>query len=687
MASPLPRLSGPHQKPWYTSAGKVVAAAASTGAALVSVISFLFSYGVLGKSESHKSIGNLGAAWVGLRPAFDTAFAIGDTLHLAATVTDDNGSILVGAKPTWVSENTKIVTVLRDGSVIAQGPGSATVTVSVGDIIARSHITVRQRVVSVAVFGVGGDTTPVIPEGEQRPLRAEPRDVRGHPIEGLAAQWHIDDTTVAELDTGGVITGKIAGRTIVSAGIDGISGHTAVTVVATPAAIAPVAGASQRATVGSLLAQAIVVRVTSRRGRPVQGTLVKFHPSDGLGSVEPEATLTDADGRARTLWTLSDVPGRQTLLASVERVDSALAIVAEADPVAANTRIIALSEDLTGGAGQPLGDPVAIRLTDSTGRALPDVPVTWLALDGGTAEPVDARTDSLGQARARWLLGPKAGPQRIRAQVGQASGKRAIPPATITATALAGAPVGIVVVSGDEQRGTVGTALPKPLVVRVVDAANNGVADAALLLTPSQGTVRDTVIETDSTGVARIRWTLGRSAGEHALALHMDGLKKILKVSAHAAPAAPANLSFDDAPASTAPRGKKTLIALVTDAFGNPVPDARVQFSTRSGSVTPVRAVSDARGRVKLTWTTSTRAGDKSVSGTVQGTDVRGTFYAQPAHGEVRQAGEPSAAKPAPTTQSPPAKAPAKKASTTKAPSASKPAASRSTTTKTKKRP
>src|SRR6185503_13227915 len=99
----------------------------------------------------------------------------------------------------------------------------------------------------------------------------------------------------------------------------------------------------QRATVGSLLAQAIVVRVTSRRGRPVQGTLVKFRPADGQGSMEPEAALTDADGRARTLWTLSDLPGRQTLLASVENVDSALAIVAEADPVAANTRIVVLS--------------------------------------------------------------------------------------------------------------------------------------------------------------------------------------------------------------------------------------------------------------------------------------------------------------------------------------------------------
>ena len=90
--------------PWYRQATKLVAAGATTGAACVSIISFLYSFGVVGKSESHQTIGNLGVAWVGVRPAFDTATAIGDTLHLAATITDKAGAILVGTRPTWSSE-------------------------------------------------------------------------------------------------------------------------------------------------------------------------------------------------------------------------------------------------------------------------------------------------------------------------------------------------------------------------------------------------------------------------------------------------------------------------------------------------------------------------------------------------------------------------------------------------------
>jgi hypothetical protein len=638
------RPSGP-QKPLIHNAGKLIAMAASTGAALVSIISFLYSYGVIGKSASHQTIGNLGATWVGLRPQADTAFAIGDTIHLAATITDDNGAILVGAKPTWVSENPKVAVVLNDGSVIAQGPGTTTITVAVADLIARSRIFVRQVVTSVDVVGVANDTTPVVAEGDRYPMRAIPRDGRGHPVIGLVPQWRLDDTSVAEIDTSGIVSGKIAGRTFATATVNGVSGKAPVMVVATAADLATVAGGAQRAAAGSLLPQAIVVRVTSRRSRPVEGVLVKFRVGDGQGSLEPASAVTDADGRARTVWTLGDLPGRQTLLATVERVDSALAVVAEAEPVASNTRLAALTESVEGDAGHALADTVAIRVTDSTGRALGDVPVSWVALDNGRAEALEARTDSLGTARARWTLGPKSGTQRLRAQVGSGHGKSAVPPITLRAIAKAGGAVGFTIVSGNGQRGIAGEPLPKPLVVRVVDATGNGVADAELQLLPSAGTVPDTSVHTDSLGLARIRWTLGHSAGDHSLAVHLDGVEKLLKISAVARPAAAANLSFDDVPGEKGSHAKgKHLVAIVTDAYGNPVPEVRLSFSTHSGSVAPGRAVSDAKGRVKVTWTVGGRPGDQSLVGSVPGTDVRGSFVLP----GVVQAGAP--AKPASKT-------------------------------------
>jgi hypothetical protein len=52
----------------------------------------------------------------------DTATALGDTVHFAATVTDRNGSILV-VRADLTTGDLTIAMVLQDGSVIARGPG------------------------------------------------------------------------------------------------------------------------------------------------------------------------------------------------------------------------------------------------------------------------------------------------------------------------------------------------------------------------------------------------------------------------------------------------------------------------------------------------------------------------------------------------------------------------------------
>ncbi|HET9013935.1 MAG TPA: Ig-like domain-containing protein, partial [Gemmatimonadaceae bacterium] len=301
--------------------GKVVALAASTGAALVTVVSALYSYGVIGGAESHKSIGNLGAAWVGLRPSVDTAFAIGDTAHFAATIADQSGSILVGGRPTWTTGDSTIAVVRSDGSVIARGPGSTTVSVVVGALVANSKILVRQRVATVAVTNAGTDSVLAVPEGSDLKLNALAYDSRGHLVNGRAVEWAVDDSTVATLDKGGLLTANAPGRTYVTAKIDNAVQRTGLRVISTASALAAVAGANQRALAGRTLAQQVVVRATNRRGGPAPGQTVTFKLAEGQGVVEPRTAVTDADGRARATWTLGDYPGRQTLLASVEKVD------------------------------------------------------------------------------------------------------------------------------------------------------------------------------------------------------------------------------------------------------------------------------------------------------------------------------------------------------------------------------
>jgi hypothetical protein len=203
---------------------------------------------------------------------------------------------------------------------------------------------------------------------------------------------------------------------------------------------------------------------------------------------------------------------------------------------------------------------------------------------------------------------------------------------TIAAAALAGSPAGIVVSGGNGQRAAAGAELPKTLALKVVDENGSGVAGALLALAPSGGTLVDSALTTDSLGYARTRWTMGHSAGEYTLAVHVDGVKQLVKLVAHAVPAAAANLAFDDVPGERRPREPakaKRLIAIVTDVYGNPVPDARVNFSVKSGTVTPARTVSDAKGRASLTWKLGTKGGEQVLTGTVRGTDVTGDYVAE----------------------------------------------------------
>jgi hypothetical protein len=651
--------------PWYRSASKLVTAIASTGAALVSIFSFLYSFGVVGEPESHKTVGTFGATWLGVNPTADTAHAIGDTLHLAATVTDKSGSVLVGIRPKWTSDNPEAAVVLPDGSVISRGPGAATILVTVADLSAKSRIFVRQTVTSV---DVGGDSAIVLGEGERRVVEVRPLDARGALVKGIGAEWKISDTTIAALDSLGAFVGRNPGRAIITATAAGVSAHAPLTVVPVPAAIALHSGANQRAAAGAALPQPIVVRVTSRRGKPVEGAVVRFRGEHGEPVTEPRVALTDGDGRARATWTLTELPGRQTVIATVEHVDSALAIVAEAEPVAANTRIAALSEQLSGPAAAKLPSPVVVRVTDSTARVLPGVPVAWTALDGGRIEPVSARTDSAGEARAQWTLGPKAGLNRVRLYVGLG---RSVPPLTITASALAGTPARLTLVSGDNQRARAGAGLGRPIAVRVTDRSSNPVAGATLRLTPSAGSLADTALLTDSAGVASTRWTMGRTAGEQTLVVRTDSVPP-LRVSARALPGAAANLSFHEPPVEgmIGKPLRDKIVAVVTDVYGNPVPDAVVSFGTRWGGVSPARAAADTAGRVRVTWTLGSLLGEQALTAMVRGSDVEAKLVLQavartttapvqagtPKGSTAKPSpGKPAAGRPVPATAKPPA--------------------------------
>ena len=631
---------------WRWGAGVI-----SAGAGLVSILSYTHSMKAKFDPDSVSVSGLAAVRWVGVTPAVDTATAVGDTINLAVTATDPHGNALVGVPTAWSSTDSIVASVDSAGTVVARSAGTAFIMVTVGGKVAKAHVVVRQRPVEVRIVG---DSILRVPEGERGEAIAFVADARRQRIHGLKAKWRSADPTVAAVDSVGNVTGTAVGRTLFTAGYEAMMAQLAVEVYPVPASLTLVAGDGQRAPAGRAVRNPITVQVVSRSGRPIEGVPVRFVLDEGAGVAEPQTSASDAQGMVRASWTLGGVPGRQSVSVSADGVAHHTIVTAEAEPVGANTRLTEVSENIEGPASELLPEAAVVRVTDSSGVALADVPVAWLAEDGGSVVASESRTDSLGVARARWTLGPKAGLQRAYVQVGS---PRAVPRFMVTATALAGPAATAVLMGTGKREGAVSKVLNPVVELRVLDRAKNPVPGVPVTLLPAQGSVDDSILTTDSTGRVLVSWTLGRTAGIHRMAARVEGIDRQVEIAARARPAAPANLAFVEPKAGTATRAVQSLDADLTDAYGNPVADQAVVFSTKFGTVSPARVMTDARGRAHTRWTPGSKSGERSLLAAVKGTEARAKF--------VLKAPEPDAAikKQLPAQKQPPAKKqPAKRA-------------------------
>jgi hypothetical protein len=600
-------------------AGKWITAGLTTLAAFFAVLVNAKNLGLdVWLNSMGLGFADVAAERVTVMPRVDSLFAIGDSLGLAATVTDRRGSVLVGANLRWSVDDTTVATVDSTGAVVARGPGTTRVNAMVRDIAAAARVTVRQLPVAVSI---PGDTLIRVLEGDSLTLAGHALDARAQRIQDARLLWRTSDSAVLSLDSMGLAVGRAPGRAVVTATLGEHRARLAVDVALAPARLELVEGGNQRAPAGRPVADRVTLRILSRGGTPVPAVPVVFTTADAEGGVDPDTAFTDRAGRVRTAWTLGPRPGRQRLVAQVDGVDSTLVIVAEADPIPANTRV-ERDTALAGRVGAPLDAPVAVRITDTTGAALVDVPVTWTAPDGGAIEPRSPRTDSLGQAEVRWTLGPKAGRQRLRVLVGN---PRTQPLVTITAVAAAGPPAALAVSAGDAQRGTVGQPLGKPIVVTVRDAQGNPIPGATVIARPAQGSVADSAATTDDQGKAVIQWSLGRTAGRHRLEVRTAGVDSAITLTARARPGAAANLAFQSPPARGTTGTAIRVRAAVTDAYGNPVSDALVVFAAGAGTLSASRVMSDTAGVAATRWTPGATAGPQSLTATVRGTTITTT--------------------------------------------------------------
>jgi hypothetical protein len=260
---------------------------------------------------------------------------------------------------------------------------------------------------------------PTVADGQSAQLGVVFGDQNGQaftPIPAPTVSWSSSNPGVAEVASNGVVAGERPGQATITAAVGTLRNQTVVTVTAVATQLAEAGGNNQSGTVGSALAEPVVVVVRDRHGVGVPGIVVEFAVTVGNGSLSSSAVQSDAEGYARAVWTLGTGAGENRAEARASGLaGSPVALAATGMPGHPVTLEKVSGDAQTGTVGAALPSPVLVRVKDTHGHPVRGVSVTWSTISGGgTATPLISTTDGDGSTQSSWTLGA-AGENRLRA--------------------------------------------------------------------------------------------------------------------------------------------------------------------------------------------------------------------------------------------------------------------------------
>ena len=168
-------------------------------------------------------------ATVSVAPSTST-IDVGQPVLLSATTRDAAGTVLTGRLVTWSSTDLNVATVDQSGLVTAVATGTVTITATSEGQIGSATVTVNpQAPPSVASVVVSPNST-TIKEGRTMQLRARTYDALGNELLGRLVTWTTSDSSIATVDTNGVVTALKKGNVTITATSEGQSGTSVVKV-------------------------------------------------------------------------------------------------------------------------------------------------------------------------------------------------------------------------------------------------------------------------------------------------------------------------------------------------------------------------------------------------------------------------------------------------------------------------
>ena len=277
----------------------------------------------------------------------------------------------------------------------------------------------------------------------------------------------------------------------------------------------------------------------------VQFSIIKAPPGSTRQVIVRADTKTDSAGRARAVLQLGEKVGEYVVAAhssDIEGVVDTFRVTASHGRPARAMKDTIVRQDTIG----TIMPQFTYTVTDYDTNAVPGRSVRFALIepDSTIADTAMVSTDSLGQAKAVFRLGNKAGTYRVSAKDINWFGSERF----FAITAQRGSAKTLAQQSGNDQVGQLGDHL-QPFVVQAKDAGGNIVPNTGVSFTmyerpdsmarydslTANGVIRkdSVLVMTDSTGIASASLILGNRPGRYTVRASIPGVSDTLFV-AHA---------------------------------------------------------------------------------------------------------------------------------------------------------
>ena len=502
---------------------------------------------------------------------------VGSTQQVSVSLRDASGNVLANRTVTWSTSNTSIARVSTSGVVTAVAAGSATVIALSEGRIATDPITVTAApsgptpVASVTV----SPSTSTLQVGGRVDLLAVPRDAQGNALDGRTFTWSSSNTSVATVNSSGVVTAVATGTVAISATTDGKIGTAQITVAQASTTTTPTRVVASPA-INTLNALGDVGQFSAvaydAGGAPVAATVQWLSSNPAVATIDGVGRVTAKGIGTVMIVAAVSAACKDTVQVEVRQVVDSLTIQPAAITVARGSTVT-----VSGQAWDANGNQIA-------------TPVLYWA----TANASVATVDAAGQ-----VTGVGAGATDITATAGSHTART-----RVTVPQLTSAVTTVALNVGADTLDAINATTQ--LSANARDAAGNLVAGVSYTWTSSSS-----VATVNSSGLVT-----GKSEGTALIVATAAG-SAVADTARIVVRQVPAAVTIQPGSASMAVGGTASLSASLRDANGFAIPNATMSWSTSAPAVATVATgtvTGVSVGTAVLTASSSGKSGTANVT-------------------------------------------------------------------------